>query len=819
MKVPGFIGAAYTLDSVNVDAQRCVNMYPEVIESGAGKEGQAAYLKTTPGLEKVLEVGEGPIRCLHVDSIGRIFVVSKNKLYFLTARDEWSFTVTPATHTAITTNQTGFNTTTNALTVDSHDYVTGTKVRVTSSNTLPTPLSAGVDYWIIKVSDTVLEFAASLADAVAGTEIDITNAGTGNITITPTATVPVVSSDYDSDIDFPNSTFLAVDHGLYTGLTVKFRTTGLLPGGLTLETDLYVISIDDDSFQLASSLPNASAGTEIVLSAVSETAEWAATQVGRSGLSGGTEVLFESVIGPVKAASLSLNGDGSDSSTVFVDGVNNYFFEDNVTSTTFGPTTQGTIAEATFALGASEDVVISSTDLDLVGLDISIQSFLNTAAGIYRIDFSILPGGAYQIRVRQNSSSNNITTEQFVEAINTGDIAALSGSFLINDPSNIRVKLTATGGNTDNFDSTVGTSLTETFTEETYDNPEFNSVPSATDIVWSDGFFVVNERGTNRFWVSDLNSFNIGALNFASSEGSPDVVLALAILNRYLYVFNETTTEVYANTGNPDFPFERIQGGFVEIGCAAAFSVAKIATSICWLGRSKDGTGVVFMIDGLQPKRISTHAIEQAIRGYANVSGAVAYSYHEAGHSFYVLSFDEATWVYDLSTGMWHERAFLNDGDLERHRAQTHAFHPTLGIHFVGDYSTNELYKFNEFKYTDDGDSIMRLRTTPHMSNSMNYVFCSKFQLDMETGIGLDGGVQGSSPTVMLDWSNDGGHTWSSESFALADVGGGQIGEYKTRVIWRRLGKFRDRIWRVKFTDPNKFVLLDAHVDLEAGAN
>jgi hypothetical protein len=87
----------------------------------------------------------------------------------------------------------------------------------------------------------------------------------------------------------------------------------------------------------------------------------------------------------------------------------------------------------------------------------------------------------------------------------------------------------------------------------------------------------------------------------------------------------------------------------------------------------------------------------------------------------------------------------------------------------------------------------------------------------MEVGIGLDGGVQGSSPTVMLDFSDDGGHTWSSESWALADNTAGAIGNYKTRVKWNRLGKSRDRIFRVKMTDPVKTIWIDAQIDIEPG--
>jgi hypothetical protein len=85
----------------------------------------------------------------------------------------------------------------------------------------------------------------------------------------------------------------------------------------------------------------------------------------------------------------------------------------------------------------------------------------------------------------------------------------------------------------------------------------------------------------------------------------------------------------------------------------------------------------------------------------------------------------------------------------------------------------------------------------------------------METGVGLDGGVQGSDPKAMLQWSDDGGHSWSNERWA----GVGKIGKAKKRVIWRRLGSSRDRVYRVMISDPVKVVLIGAEITTEGGSN
>lgn len=334
-----------------------------------------------------------------------------------------------------------------------------------------------------------------------------------------------------------------------------------------------------------------------------------------------------------------------------------------------------------------------------------------------------------------------------------------------------------------------------------------------------DGFYIFNDSATSKFFVSDWNSSVFNPLSFASSEGSQDNLISMIDRQRELWLIGEKSIEVWMNTGNADFPFERVQGGFIETGCAAPYSVAKSDATILWIGRDQSGQGTVYAAKGLSPQRISTHAVEQALSRYADISKATAYTYQKNGHSFYVLNFAEATWVYDLTTGLWHERAYTLAGDLLRHRGDNLDFFMDLGIHMVGDFATGEVYKFDENVYTDDGDTITRMRISPHISAELKRVFFHSLQLDMETGVGLDGNVQGSDPQVMLQFSNDGGHTWSSEAWVSAGKKIGGIGDFKKRVKWNRLGSAYDRVFKVKITDPVPVTIIGAEIELTVGAS
>lgn len=488
MKFQGFVGPTYNLKSVNADGQRCVNLYPEVIESGSGKESQVAYLKSTPGLKKIIETGSGSARMIHVDSVGRVFVVIGSELY-----------------------KTSFN---------------------------------GFVWTTLKVGD------------------------------------------------------------------------------------------------------------------------------------------FSTAHGQVRAASSVI---GDDNITVFVDGFTSYLF-------------------------------------------------------LY-----------------------------------------------------------------------VGASSTETFGD--FASYGYVPVSTASSVVFIDGYFIFSLKNSNQFYVSDFNSFNVDALSFASSEGNPDNIVGIVANHRDLIIFNERSTELFSNTGNVDFPFERVSGGFIEKGCVASNSIAKIDGLVFWVGRDDLGQGTVYATQSLSPQRVSTHAVEQAISNYADIKNATGYCYQKNGHSFYVLNLSTSTFVYDLSTKLWHERAYTSGGQLQRHRADCLGYYSEYDLHIVGDYETNKIYIFDENTYSDDGEAITRMRICPHLSGGLKYLFYKSIQIDMETGVGIDGVDQGSDPVAMLSYSDDGGHSWSNELFATI----GKLGNYKKRIIWRRLGRSRDRVFKLKITDPIPVSILSAEIEIEPG--
>lgn len=374
-------------------------------------------------------------------------------------------------------------------------------------------------------------------------------------------------------------------------------------------------------------------------------------------------------------------------------------------------------------------------------------------------------------------------------------------------------------------------------------DPDF---PGATTVGYIDGYFVFNEPNSQKIWVTSLlDGLSIDPLEFASAEGNPDNVVAIFVDHREVWAFGTNSTEVWYDAGLLDFPLARIQGAFNELGCASPYSIAKMDNQIYWLGKDARGQGMVFRAAGYIGQRISTHAIEWQMQEYADLSDAVGYTYQQDGHSFYVLNFPSAdtTWVFDVATGAWHERASFQNGDFNRHRANSQMFFNATNV--VGDYQNGKIYKFDLDVYADDGQPQKWLRSwraLPTGANNLARTIQHSMQLDCETGVGLSGQqqetgfllaedddflvtedddklelefnvVQGSDPQVMLRFSDDAGHTWSNEHWKSM----GKIGRYGYRTIWRRLGatmKIRDRVYELSGTDPVRIYIMGAELIL-----
>lgn len=340
-----------------------------------------------------------------------------------------------------------------------------------------------------------------------------------------------------------------------------------------------------------------------------------------------------------------------------------------------------------------------------------------------------------------------------------------------------------------------------------------------------DQYAIALRNTAQQFFITLGDALVWDALEFTTLESGEDTQVAGLVNRAELWFFGEKLTNIYYDSGNADFSFDKRPGGIIEIGCGAAYSPSVIPQvhggGIVWLAVDRAGYYSVVRATGYDPSAISDNAIEFAINGLGTKSDARGF----VQGRFYWLTFPTSnrTFVYDLKFKKWHERLYYNEltTAFEAHRAVTYAFF--AGKHIVGDRATGTLYELSDTTYTDQNGSgstntLVRERTAPHIvkpGRSAVRAIHKALRLYMEVGVGLDvvSTTLGYDPQVMLRFSNDGGKSWDQDWIS---VSAGKVGEYRAIAEWRQLGSTNiQRTYAVRVTDPVPWKLMEAYIDVE----
>jgi hypothetical protein len=347
----------------------------------------------------------------------------------------------------------------------------------------------------------------------------------------------------------------------------------------------------------------------------------------------------------------------------------------------------------------------------------------------------------------------------------------------------------------------------------------------ADRVDYVDTFFTFNRPGTNQWYVSvseatfSMLTANAGfdPLDIAAKTGGPDQLSTQIVKHREVWLIGNLTSEPWYDAGAADFAFAAIPGAFIDHGCVARYSVARQDVSVFWLSRDREGQGIVVRTEGYEPKRISTHGIEAALQTYPRIDDAIGFCLQQSGHAFYILTFPSAdkTWAFDMSAASpaeaWSEWAWMDDnGLLHRHRANCATF--AYGKNLVGDWQNGNIYALDPTVGDDNGKTVPRIRTFPHIQNGGNLVSYTHFIADMQVAPDVANDALGQQE-ISLRYSGDRGATWSD--YLVATLGA--QGEYNTQVGWYQLGCGRDYVFEVSYSA--KLVLSGAYIEVEQHAS
>jgi hypothetical protein len=371
-------------------------------------------------------------------------------------------------------------------------------------------------------------------------------------------------------------------------------------------------------------------------------------------------------------------------------------------------------------------------------------------------------------------------------------------------------------------------------------------VIDGTALEYLDGFFIAIATAgslatTNPCQINVSNNLDPSTwdpLNFVIRTGSPDLPVGLAVVNSLLWIFGQKNTEIWYDAGTVGFPFARANGGQLNLGCLSPGSIVKFLNCVMWLGGDDHGYPQIYMSQGMSAVRVSNPAIEffltsgGAGAGYipyvTELFKTVAYGYQEAGHTFYVLNLP-APWgpaglggalVYDLTTGLWHER-YSNVPEGIVHPDPTTWGTPlacccasvaTFGANnqpiFVGDQYSGTIY-LQGLQFWDDSSAPMLCRrTSPHVSDADRWITYDRFTLSCDVGNALP----------QLSYSNDGGKSFNNWTYGLQKAQDQGAPDTFQRFYAMQLGRSRDRVFNVDCIPTNQAIrFIDAYLKITPG--
>lgn len=271
-----------------------------------------------------------------------------------------------------------------------------------------------------------------------------------------------------------------------------------------------------------------------------------------------------------------------------------------------------------------------------------------------------------------------------------------------------------------------------------------------SDVCSLNGYIIFSERDSNRiYWIKPGES-DVEALSYASAEANPDHLTGLLTTSDELWLYGETTTEVWSATGNTDAPFIRVSGRVFNTGCAFKGSIASAVKNSLPCSIWVSDTREVVLAQGAIA-RISDDYIEELLKEAIDCKG---WYFRNNRNDFYVLSTTTHTVVYDLVKEVWYKW----DSYLSTLWYATKGLQigPTVYAVYIG--GNNTIYRLeNDFADTDTDQLICEV--SGHVRHvNRRPVPCSTIDISLNAGFGSS---YLTTPVIEMRWSDDGGSNWS----------------------------------------------------------
>jgi hypothetical protein len=324
------------------------------------------------------------------------------------------------------------------------------------------------------------------------------------------------------------------------------------------------------------------------------------------------------------------------------------------------------------------------------------------------------------------------------------------------------------------------------------------------------GWFIFG-YGNGDMYASGLNSTSINTLHFARTESNPDGVSNLVSYDGQLYALGTATIEIWGQPINATgFPLSRV-GYNIRPGLKAPHAVAgwepEFGNPFIYVG--SDNT--VRQLKGYTPVKISPPDLDRLIAAVVFPDTQLdALAYTVGGHAFWQLNGPDWSWVFNANNQTWHERKSWNEDRSNLTRSV-----PAFDKWLVGSIETTDLLELDHTLHTEGGEPLVCQMESIGAKDWPNRLRVPRADFDFVVGVGVADGTDPiqTDPTVRIEWSDDGGKTWSTPWHRK--LGRQAVSQKRIKVLNSGYTGPMGRKWRWTVSDPIHVGFLGGSMDVE----
>lgn len=339
------------------------------------------------------------------------------------------------------------------------------------------------------------------------------------------------------------------------------------------------------------------------------------------------------------------------------------------------------------------------------------------------------------------------------------------------------------------------------YINSTFQTIKVDFLPGA--IAFQDTYFICADLSSNQWRLSannDGTQWPPGASNVGELQTKACNTVACVTLDRQLYVFGQTVTELWQDIGYTLFPYQRNNYMSIDYGCLSTETIASAFGKLVWLGINEKSSISLMYTQGGQPTRISNDGLDYIFTNLTNPSDSFGFLFRSNGHVFYQLTFrtDNLTYLFDFETNRFFT---LTDNKLNHHIAKRITFFNNT-YYFIS-FDDSKLYQLSPNFYSYDGNEIPRFR----ICKNLRIPTGDKFVIQ-NLHITMESGYSPLPQVIDLSISKDGGASYQNIQRNTLNV----LGNRKNTVNFYRLGMYNDAVIKFAFWGFERFVIIDGQV-------